>query len=101
MAAGEHPEDLSPAGHVLDSGARRADDRRLRQDAHERTEGQAGQRVPAGAYFLAHIDKLDPKKRVKLASRIGAQGQTLFKHLVFREDPVTLFTAGGKTVTGW
>jgi hypothetical protein len=31
------------------------------------------------AYFLAHIDKLDPKKRVKLASRIGAQGQTLFE----------------------
>jgi len=40
-------------------------------------------------YFLAHIDKLDPKKRVKLASRIGAQGQTRFKpqDLVFREDP--------------
>jgi endonuclease YncB( thermonuclease family) len=55
------------------------------------------------AYFLAHIDKLDPKKRIKLASRIGAQGRTLFKpqDLVFREDPVTLFTAGGKKVTGW
>jgi endonuclease YncB( thermonuclease family) len=55
------------------------------------------------AYFLANIDKLQPKKRIKLASKVGSKGQTLFKpqDLVFREDPVTLFDAAGKKVTGW
>lgn len=51
-------------------------------------------------YFLSHTDHLDPKKRVSLASKIGADGQTLFKpeDLVFREDPVKLFDASGKLV---
>ena len=39
-------------------------------------------------YFLAHIDHLDPKKRVQFVDKIGAQGRMLFKPeaLVFRED---------------
>ena len=55
------------------------------------------------AYFLANIDKLDPKKRIRMASKIGPQGQTLFKpeDLVFKEDPGTLFDAAGQKVTGW
>ena len=54
-------------------------------------------------YFLSNIDNLDPKKRVKLASKIGSQGQTLFKpeDLVFREDPSTLLDVSGKKVAGW
>jgi endonuclease YncB( thermonuclease family) len=54
-------------------------------------------------YFLSNIDKLDPKKRVKLVSKIGPQGQMLFKpeDLVFREDPSTLLDASGKKVTSW
>jgi endonuclease YncB( thermonuclease family) len=54
-------------------------------------------------YFLSHIDKLDPKKRVTLVSKIGPQGQALFKpeDLVFREDPSTLLDASGKKVTSW
>jgi hypothetical protein len=54
-------------------------------------------------YFLSHIDKLDPKKRVTLVSKIGPQGQALFKpeELVFREDPSTLLDASGKKVTSW
>ncbi len=53
-------------------------------------------------YFLANIEHLDPKKRVKFADKIGAQGQTLFKPdgLVFREDPSTLFAANGTKITG-
>jgi endonuclease YncB( thermonuclease family) len=55
------------------------------------------------AYFLSNINHLDRKKRVKLASKIGSQGQTLFKpeDLVFSEDPSTLFDASGKKVTSW
>ena len=54
-------------------------------------------------YFLANIDKLDPKKRIRMARKIGPQGQTLFKpeDLVFKEDPGTLFDAAGQKVTGW
>jgi endonuclease YncB( thermonuclease family) len=54
-------------------------------------------------YFLSNYGNLDPKKRVKLVSKIGPQGQTLFKpeDLVFREDPSTLFDASGKKVTSW
>jgi endonuclease YncB( thermonuclease family) len=54
-------------------------------------------------YFLSHIGKLDPKKRVKFASQIGAQGQALFTPAdpVFREDPATLLDASGKPVRGW
>lgn len=54
-------------------------------------------------YFLANIDKLDPKKRIRMANKIGPQGQTLFKpeDLVFKEDPGTLFDAAGQKVTGW
>lgn len=52
-------------------------------------------------YFLSHVNALDPKKRVPLASKIGAQGQTQFEPdaLVFREDPTTLFAANGSKVT--
>ena len=53
-------------------------------------------------YFLAHVsNKLDPKKRVKLVTKIGPQGQTLFQpeDLVFQEDPTTLFAANGSKVT--
>ena len=53
-------------------------------------------------YFLAHVNtKLDPKKRVKLVTKIGAQGQTNFdpEDLVFKEDPTTLYAASGKKVT--
>jgi endonuclease YncB( thermonuclease family) len=51
-------------------------------------------------YFLSHINALNPTKRVTLASRIGAQGQTNFNPdgLVFKEDPVTLFAANGTKV---
>jgi endonuclease YncB( thermonuclease family) len=51
-------------------------------------------------YFLSHITALDPKKRVALASKIGAQGQTQFAPdaLVFKEDPTTLFAANGTKV---
>ena len=54
-------------------------------------------------YFLANIDTLNPKKRVKLADMIGPQGQTLFKpeDLVFREDPSTLWRIDGTKVTRW
>jgi len=54
-------------------------------------------------YFLANYNNLDPKKRVKLASKIGPQGQTLFnpEDLVFREDPSTLFSNSGVKVTSW
>jgi endonuclease YncB( thermonuclease family) len=53
------------------------------------------------AYVLSSIDHLDRKKRVKLVSKIGPQGQTLFKpeDLVFSEDPSTLFDASGIKVT--
>jgi endonuclease YncB( thermonuclease family) len=53
-------------------------------------------------YFLANIDHLDPKKRVKFVDKIGAQGQTLFKPeaLVFREDPSTLYAANGSKISG-
>jgi len=52
-------------------------------------------------YFLTHINALDPKKRVTLASKIGTQGQTQFEPegLVFKEDPSTLYAAGGSKVT--
>ena len=52
-------------------------------------------------YFLSHITKLDPKKRVKLATKIGPQGATNFKpeELVFQEDPTTLFAANGTPIT--
>ena len=51
-------------------------------------------------YFLSHIKKLDPKKRVTLASQIGAQGQTNFKpeSLVFQEDASRLFAADGTEI---
>jgi len=54
-------------------------------------------------YFLANINKLNPKKRVTLASQVGSQGQTKFKpeRLVFREDPSTLLDAANKKVTSW
>lgn len=54
-------------------------------------------------YFLANIDKLDTKKRIALASKIGKQGQTNFnpEELVFQEDPSTLLDASGATVTGF
>ncbi len=54
-------------------------------------------------YFLRNIDHLDPKKRIKMVTKIGSQGQTLFKpeDLVFREDPSTLFDVSGKKVTSW
>ncbi len=54
------------------------------------------------AYFLANVsNKLDPKKRVKLATKIGPKGQKLFQpeDLVFQEDPTTLFSANGSKVT--
>jgi len=53
-------------------------------------------------YFLANIEHLNPKKRVKFADKVGAQGQMLFKPegLVFREDPSTLFAANGTKITG-
>lgn len=53
-------------------------------------------------YFLANVDKkLNPKKRVKLATKIGKQGQTNFDPggLVFKEDQTTLFKANGQKVT--
>jgi hypothetical protein len=52
-------------------------------------------------YFLNNIDHLDPKKRVRLANKIGPEGQTLFKpeDLVFCEDPVKLFDAAGNLVS--
>jgi hypothetical protein len=55
------------------------------------------------AYFLANAGALNPKKRVTLASQVGAQGQAKFKPegLVFREDPSTLFDAANKKVTSW
>ena len=51
-------------------------------------------------YFLSHITRLDPKKRVKLATKIGPQGDTNFnpEDLVFEEDPTTLFAADGTTI---
>lgn len=54
-------------------------------------------------YFLANIDTLNPKKRVKLADKIGPLGQTLFRpeDLVFREDPSTLWRIDGNKVTSW
>jgi len=54
-------------------------------------------------YFLANASKLNPKKRVTLASQVGAQGQSKFKPegLVFREDPSTLFDAANRKVTSW
>jgi endonuclease YncB( thermonuclease family) len=54
-------------------------------------------------YFLKNFDNLDTKKRVPLVSKIGPQGETLFKpeELVFREDPATLLDAGGKKVISW
>jgi len=53
-------------------------------------------------YFLANIDHLNPKKRVKFADKIGAKGQMLFKPegLVFKEDPSTLYAANGTKITG-
>jgi endonuclease YncB( thermonuclease family) len=55
------------------------------------------------SYFLANYDKLDPKKRVRLASKIGAQGQALFTppDLVFKEDAATLLDANGDPVKSW
>ena len=52
-------------------------------------------------YFLSHTNKLNRKKRVKLVTKVGSQGQTNFKpeDLVFQEDPTTLFAANGKKVT--
>ena len=54
-------------------------------------------------YFLSHIDHLDRRKRIKLASKIGPQGQMLFKpeELIFNEDPSTLLDASGQKVTSW
>jgi endonuclease YncB( thermonuclease family) len=54
-------------------------------------------------YFLAHIAKPDRKKRIPLASRIGAQGQALFDppDLVFAEDPSTLLDANDKPIKSW
>ena len=55
------------------------------------------------SYFLAHIAKPDRKKRIALASRIGAQGQALFDppDLVFAEDPSTLLDANDKPIKSW
>ncbi len=55
------------------------------------------------AYFLNNINHLNPKKRVKLVDKIGAQGQTLFspEGLVFREDSSTLLDLAGNKVTSW
>jgi endonuclease YncB( thermonuclease family) len=68
-------------------------------------KGQTGKSDKAYplAYFLSHTNNLDRKKRVDLTSKIGAQGQTLFKpeELVFSEDPSTLFGADGKKVGGF
>jgi len=52
------------------------------------------------SYFLKHINGLDPKKRVTLASKIGPQGQTQFEPdgLVFKEDPTTLYKANGSRI---
>src|SRR5262249_52512933 len=54
-------------------------------------------------YFLDHIAKLDRKKRVALASQIGAQGQAKFAppDLVFAEDPSKLLDANDKEITSW
>jgi hypothetical protein len=54
-------------------------------------------------YFLNNYGHLDPKKRVKLLSKIGLQGETLFKpeELIFQEDPMTLLAANGQPVKGW
>jgi endonuclease YncB( thermonuclease family) len=55
------------------------------------------------SYFLANYNKLDPKKRVKLVSKIGPQGQMSFdpQDMVFKEDPSTLFDSNGNKVTSW
>jgi endonuclease YncB( thermonuclease family) len=55
------------------------------------------------SYFLSNIGNLNRKKRVKLVSKIGPQGQTLFKpeDLVFSEDPSRLLDANGTKVTRW
>jgi endonuclease YncB( thermonuclease family) len=65
-------------------------------------KGKPETAYPLG-YFLSHLSKLDSKQRVRLASRIGSKGQTLFKppDLVFREDPATLRAANGKKITSW
>jgi endonuclease YncB( thermonuclease family) len=66
------------------------------------TKGKPDTAYPT-AYFLNNINHLNPKKRVKLVDKIGAQGQTLFspEALVFREDPSTLLDLAGKKVTSW
>jgi endonuclease YncB( thermonuclease family) len=55
------------------------------------------------AYFLKNINKLDPKKRVKLVDKIGPQGQTQFdpEDLVFKEDKSRLLGANGQEVKSW
>jgi aspartate oxidase len=55
------------------------------------------------AWKLSQLGNYSILQRVKLASKIGAQGQTLFKpeDLVFSEDPSTLFGADGKKVGGF
>ena len=65
-------------------------------------KGKADTAYPL-AYFLANIGKLDRKKRVKMVSKIGPKGETLFspEELVFTEDPSTLFDAADQKVTGW
>jgi len=54
-------------------------------------------------YFMSNINKLEPKKRVTLVSKIGPQGQTNFEppDLVFKEDPSTLLNASGSKVKTW
>jgi endonuclease YncB( thermonuclease family) len=65
-------------------------------------KGKADTAFPLN-YFLANINKLDPKKRVTLISQIGSQGQSNFDppDLVFKEDVSRLLDAKGKPVTSW
>lgn len=65
-------------------------------------KGKADTAYPL-TYFLSNIHHLDRKKRVKMISKIGPQGQTLFspEDLVFTEDPSTLFDASDRKVTSW
>ena len=64
--------------------------------------GKADTAYPC-SYYLQHIQNLDKKKRVKLSSMFGQQGQILFKpeDLVFTEDPSKLLDAAGSKVTSW
>jgi len=68
----------------------------------EGLQGKADRAYPL-QYFLANIDKLDRKKRVPLAAKIGTHGQALFDppDLVFAEDPSKLLDAAGKEIKTW